>query len=154
MSKCTYNIASCHWWGVWGAVLTLLTSLTCKPSFKLFLRSALLFTQQRHSWVLFFIKKKFFFNQKEGGRKKESHRWKSKPSRKFFLFIPVFALCYWYLSIFSSTFYVFFDGSVGKESTCNTGDMGLLPGSGRSPGGRNGDPLQCSCMRNLMDREA
>ena len=45
--------------------------------------------------------------------------------------------------------------SVGKESACNardTGDMGLVPGSGRSPGERNGNSLQCSCLRNPMDR--
>ena len=42
----------------------------------------------------------------------------------------------------------------GKESTCNAGDPGLIPGSGRSPGGRNGYPLQYSCLENSMDREA
>ena len=36
----------------------------------------------------------------------------------------------------------------------DTGDTGLIPGSGRSPGGRNGDPLQYSCLENPMDREA
>ena len=39
-------------------------------------------------------------------------------------------------------------GSDGKESACNAGDPGWFPGSGRSPGERNGDPLQCSCMEN------
>ena len=38
-------------------------------------------------------------------------------------------------------------GSDGKES-CNVGDLGLIPGSGRSPGGENGNPLQCSCLEN------
>ena len=38
--------------------------------------------------------------------------------------------------------------SVGKESTCNTEDLGSIPGSGRSPGERNGNPLQCSCLEN------
>ena len=33
-------------------------------------------------------------------------------------------------------------------------DMSLIPGSGRSPGGGNGNPLQCSCLRNCMDRRA
>ena len=42
--------------------------------------------------------------------------------------------------------------SVGKESTCNTGDLGLIPGSGRSPGEENGNPLQYSCLENSMDR--
>ena len=43
----------------------------------------------------------------------------------------------------------------GKESTCHvgdTGDVGLIPGSERSPGGGQGDPLQYSCLENPMDR--
>ena len=43
-------------------------------------------------------------------------------------------------------------GSDGKESACNIGDPGSIPGSGRSPGERNGNPLQYSCMENSMDR--
>ena len=39
-------------------------------------------------------------------------------------------------------------GSVGKESTCNVGDLGLIPGLGRSPGGGHGNPLQYSCLEN------
>ena len=49
------------------------------------------------------------------------------------------------------------DGSVGKESVCNagdTGDMSSIPGSGRSTGVGNGNPLQYSCLENSMDREA
>ena len=46
------------------------------------------------------------------------------------------------------------DGSDGKESTCNAGDPGSIPGSGRSPGERNGYPLQYSCLENSMDRGA
>ena len=45
-----------------------------------------------------------------------------------------------------------FDGSDGKESACNAGDPGLIPGSGRSPGERNGNPLWYSCLENSMDR--
>ena len=41
-----------------------------------------------------------------------------------------------------------------KESACNTGGVGLIPGSGRSPGGGNGNPLQYSCLENPMDRGA
>ena len=40
----------------------------------------------------------------------------------------------------------------GKESTCDAGDSGLIPGSERSPGVGNGNPLQYSCLRNPMDR--
>ena len=39
----------------------------------------------------------------------------------------------------------------GKESTCNAGDMGSIPGWGRSLGGRHGNPLQYSCLENPMD---
>ena len=46
------------------------------------------------------------------------------------------------------------DGSTGKEFTCRAGDMDSIPGSGRSPGGRNGNPLQYSCLENPMDRGA
>ena len=38
-------------------------------------------------------------------------------------------------------------GSIGKESACNMGDAGYIPGSGRSPGEGNANPLQCSCWR-------
>ena len=41
--------------------------------------------------------------------------------------------------------------SIGKESACNTGDPGSIPGSGRSPGEGNGSPLQHSCLENPMD---
>ena len=42
--------------------------------------------------------------------------------------------------------------SVGKESACNAGDPVSIPGSGRSPGEGNGNPLQYSCLENSMDR--
>ena len=42
-------------------------------------------------------------------------------------------------------------GSDGKESVCNVGDLGSIPGLGRSPGGGHGNPLQCSCLENAMD---
>ena len=45
-------------------------------------------------------------------------------------------------------------GSDGKASAYNTGDPGSVPGSGRSPGERNGNPLQYSCLENPMDRGA
>ena len=45
-------------------------------------------------------------------------------------------------------------GSDGKEYICNEGDLGLIPGLGRSPEERNGNPLQYSCLRKSMDREA
>ena len=42
----------------------------------------------------------------------------------------------------------------GKESACQAGDVGLIHGSGRSPGEKHGDPLQYSCLENSMDRGA
>ena len=44
--------------------------------------------------------------------------------------------------------------SVGKESACNAGDLGSIPGSGKFPGEGNGNPLQYSCLENPMDRGA
>ena len=44
--------------------------------------------------------------------------------------------------------------SKSKESACNAGDPGLIPGSRRSPGEGNGNPLQQSCLENSMDRGA
>ena len=42
--------------------------------------------------------------------------------------------------------------SAGKESACNVGDLGLIPGLGRSPGEGNGKPLQHSCLENSVNR--
>ena len=43
---------------------------------------------------------------------------------------------------------------ISKESACSAGDPGSIPGSGRSPGEGNGNPLQYSCLGNPMDRGA
>ena len=48
---------------------------------------------------------------------------------------------------------IYYGVSDGKESTCNVGDLGMIPGSGRSPGEGNGNPLHYSCLENPMDRE-
>ena len=45
----------------------------------------------------------------------------------------------------------FSGNSDSKESACNAGDLGLIPGLGRSPGEGKGHPLQCSCLENSMD---
>ena len=45
-------------------------------------------------------------------------------------------------------------GSEVKVSACNEGDLGSIPGSGRSPGEGTGNPLQYSCLENPMDGEA
>ena len=45
-------------------------------------------------------------------------------------------------------------GSYGKESACNVGDLGWIPGLGRSPGEGKGNPLQYSCLENPIGRGA
>ena len=50
--------------------------------------------------------------------------------------------------------YEFPGGSDGKASAYNVGDLGSIPGSGRSPGEGNGNLLQYSCLKNPMDRGA
>ena len=52
----------------------------------------------------------------------------------------------------STCVFGFPSGSVVKNPPANTGDLGSIPGSGRSPGERNGYPLQYSCLENSMDR--
>ena len=46
----------------------------------------------------------------------------------------------------------FLHSSVGKEFACNVGDTGSIPRLERSPGERNGNPFQCSCLENPRDR--
>ena len=48
----------------------------------------------------------------------------------------------------------FLGGLDGKASACKVGDLGSIPGLGRSPGEGNGNPLQHSCLENPMDRGA
>ena len=60
--------------------------------------------------------------------------------------------CYIFPSI--SLYYGFPSSSNGKVSVCNIGNLGSIPGLGRSPGEGNGSPLQCSCLENPMDGEA
>ena len=45
-------------------------------------------------------------------------------------------------------------GSDGKEPACNAGDLGLIPGLGRFPGGGHGNTLQYPCLENPLDRGA
>ena len=53
---------------------------------------------------------------------------------------------------FCLTLMGFHGGSDGKESDFNAGDLGSIPELGRSPGERNGNPLQYSCLKNPIDR--
>ena len=45
-------------------------------------------------------------------------------------------------------------GSDGRESACNAGDLGSVPGLGRSPGEGNGNPLKDSCVETFLERRA
>ena len=76
---------------------------------------------------------------------------------------PCFSLnFFFYLTIVDFFFFLtivdFYRGfphsSVGKESACSAGDLGLIPGWERSSGEGNGNPLQYSCLENPIDRGA
>ena len=56
-----------------------------------------------------------------------------------------------YIALVIITSLGFRGGSEGKASACNARDSGSIPGSGRSPEEENGNPLQYSCLENLMD---
>ena len=56
-----------------------------------------------------------------------------------------------FLFLTDFTMYDFPGGSDGKASAYNVGDPGSIPGSGRSPGKGNGNPIQCSCLENPID---
>ena len=59
----------------------------------------------------------------------------------------IFILFYFFL-LFGYIILGFTGGSACKESVCNAGDLGLIPGLGRSPGVGHGNPLQYSCLEN------
>ena len=63
----------------------------------------------------------------------------------------VFSNCFAWIQLDQPSFS---GGSDGKKSACNVGDPGSIPGSGRSPGEGNGNPLQYSCLENHLDRGA
>ena len=67
----------------------------------------------------------------------------------FLLFKNVFYFLRMYIILFNT--WDFPGGSDGKESACQVRDQGLIPGSRRCPGERNGNPLQYSCLENSMD---
>ena len=66
------------------------------------------------------------------------------------------SFCVW-LTSFSIVFLRFIASSIAqliKNLDCNAGDLGSIPGLGRSPGGGNGNPLRYSCLENPVDRGA
>ena len=58
----------------------------------------------------------------------------------------ILAFSYFSIEPFCFTLAGFLGGSAGKESACSAGDLGSIPGLGRSPGDGNGNPLQYSCL--------
>ena len=79
---------------------------------------------------------------------------KKRQKERPFLYIPCHFRIFKNMSMFgpSQTFLMGFpDSSVGKESTCNVGDLGLIPGLERSPWEGKGYPLQYSGLENSMD---
>ena len=60
--------------------------------------------------------------------------------------------CFIYTYVYTYTHFP--GGSAGKESACSAGDLGLISALGRSPGERNGNRVQYSCLENSMDRGA
>ena len=86
--------------------------------------------------------------------------WLSKPALLSNHYLTGASYIFYYVQSLSGinyliTYFVplgFTDGSAGKESACNMGDLGSVPRLGRSPGVGNGNPLLYSCLENSMDR--
>ena len=78
--------------------------------------------------------------------------WETRQTGKLWSTRPSFDCVYINYIVFFKiiiTYYLGFPGgSDGEESTCNAGDLGLIPGFGRFPGGGHGNPLQYSCLEN------
>ena len=70
----------------------------------------------------------------------------------FYLFIKLKNI-YWEPTAFQYSSFPY-SGSDGEETACNAGDLGSVPGLGRSPGEGNGNSLQYSCLENSRDRGA
>ena len=87
--------------------------------------------------------------------------WHSQVNTHFFFFFFKQPVCAWvvYSPVIQHFFFFsnltrFLGSSDVKESACSTGDLSSIPGLGRSPGEESGNPLQCSCRGNPMDRGA
>ena len=73
--------------------------------------------------------------------------WSGLPFQFSVIHVKTLFLLEWFKAGFSLRH----SGSDGKASACNAGDPGSIPGSGRSPGEGNGNPLQYSCLENPME---
>jgi len=84
--------------------------------------------------------------------------WKEKKkSIQIFRLFSNWIVCFFDAEL--NEFFIYFGywlpgSSDSKESACNVGNLASIPGSGRSPGEGNGNPLQYSCLENPMDRGA
>ena len=74
---------------------------------------------------------------------------------KLIIFVCVYTYIYVCICIYTQIYIfkrgIFAGSSDSKESACNAGDLGSIPGLGRSPGEGSNNPLQGSCLENLMD---
>ena len=79
-----------------------------------------------------------------------------KPKKIKFVTPPIVSplICHEVMDSDAMTLVFFPHSSFNKESTCSVGDLGSIPGAGRSPGEGNGNPLQYSCLENPMGRGA
>ena len=86
------------------------------------------------------------------------HAFKKQMNKLYFnrweMFIATFSPCTIVLFLLSHRILGFPGSSDGKETACSAGDLGSIPGVGRSPGEGNGDPLQYSGLENPTDRGA
>ena len=110
------------------------------------------------SYLLWKLKKDQLLTKADEERKRKKHNIRNEKVVKiiYFIFLIMRTLQKICLSKFGINMNDFgFSGdSDGKESAYNAWDPGSIPGSGRSPGGGNGNPLQYSCMENSIDRGA
>ena len=67
---------------------------------------------------------------------------------------PYLVVGFWWAALDGFQYMMFLGGSDSKESACNAGEPGSVPGLGRSSGEGNGYPLQYTCLENSMDRGA
>ena len=89
-------------------------------------------------------------NQKNSSPRPKSRSWPPTLSSRNFVVLDSMLV----LGAFWVNYCDFPGGSDGKASAYNAGDPGSIPGSGRSPGEGNGNPLQYSCLENPVDRGA
>ena len=104
-------------------------------------------TQLLDSWDLIEYFSKRWLGSKAGLRRQTGILYVLQIKLSYDFYTTFFSLCLLWHGGFTG-------GLSGKESPCKAGDMGLIPGLGRSHGEGNGNPFQYSCLGNPMDRRA